>query len=773
MNTKKLAGLKFLLCMSAAWISPAWAIEPFTVKDIRVEGIQRTEAGTVFSYLPVKVGDTMDDQQSAAAIRALYATGFFKDVKLKVDHGVLIVQVRERPSIASIEINGAKDFPKDQLKEGMKNAGLAEARIFDKGALDKATQELKRQYVARGKYSVSVTTTVTELERNRVSIVFDVAEGEVSKIKQINLVGNHAYQEEELLDLMKLGTPGWFSWFSSSDQYSKPKLSADLETLRSFYMDNGYLEFNIDSTQVSITPDKKDIYITINFTEGAKFTVARVGVSGDMLDTEGGIGKAEIESLVQVKAGDTFSRKALTETSRKIGERLGAEGYAFANVNAIPEIDKAEVDKKGHQVSFNFVVDPGQRAYIRRINVSGNNKTRDEVIRREFRQIEGAWFDVEKIKKSKQRVDKLDFFSEVNIETPQVQGATDQMDVNVSVKEKSTGNISVGAGYSGGEGVVLSAGVTQANLFGSGNQLSAQVNTGKVNQVYSLSHTNPYFTDDGVSRGFDVYKRDTNSRSTAVSQYSTRTWGSGVRFGVPIGEDTSVSYGLSIERTELGLAANSPARLQQYADTFGAINNTLLGTIGWGRDTRDSAIHTTEGTVQRAFTEIALPVYDIRYYKLNYQHQLFYPVSGDLTLLLNGEAGIAGGYDGKPLPFFRNFYAGGPGSVRGYEPSSLGPRDATNAVLGGTRRVVGGAELLMPFPGMDKEKSVRLSAFVDAGAVYGPGDLPGSAGMRYSTGVAFIWMSPVGPLKFSYAVPIARQPVDKLQRFQFTLGSMF
>ena len=763
MITKKLAGMILLLCVTPGFFSLAWAIQPFTVKDIRVEGIQRTEAGSVFSYLPVKVGDTLDDPQAAAAIRALYATGFFKDVQLKVDRGVLIVQVLERPSIASIEINGAKDFPKDQLKEGMKFAGLAEARIFDKGALDKATQELKRQYVARGKYSVSVTTTVTELERNRVSIVFDVIEGEVSKIKQINLVGVHAYKEDELLELLNLGTPGWFSWFSSRDQYSKPKLSADLETLRSFYMDNGYLEFNIDSTQVSITPDKKDIYITVNFTEGAKFTVAEVGLSGEML-----IPKEQIESLVQVKAGDTFSRKALTETSRKIGERLGAEGYAFANVNAIPEIDK---DK--HQVAFNFVIDPGQRAYIRRINVSGNNKTRDEVIRREFRQIEGAWFDVEKIKKSKQRVDKLDFFSEVNIETPPVQGVTDQMDVNVSVKEKSTGNISAGAGYSNTEGVVFNAGVTQANLFGSGNQLSTQVNTGKVNQVYSVSYTNPYYTDNGVSRGFDVYKRNTDSQRTAVSKYSTRTLGSGVRFGVPTGEDTSMSYGMSIERTELKLQASPPLRLQQYVDTFGNVTNTLLGTIGWGRDTRDSAIYTTAGTVQRAFTEVAMPVYDIRYYKLNYQHQIYYPLSSDFTLLLNGEAGVAGGYGGKTLPFFRNFYAGGSGSVRGYESNSLGPRDVSNNALGGNRRVLGGMELLMPFPGMDKEKSVRLSAFIDGGAVYGPGDLPGSAGMRYSTGMAFIWMSPVGPLKFSYAVPIDKQSVDREERFQFTLGTLF
>jgi len=757
MNLIKTAGLLTLLCMSSAW-----AIVPFTVKDIRVEGIQRTEAGTVFSYLPIKVGDTMDDQQAAAAIRALYATGFFKDVLLKVERGVLIVQVRERPSIASIEVNGTKDFPKDQLKEGMKYAGLAEARIFDKGALDKATQELKRQYIARGKYGVSVTTTVTELERNRVSIVFNVVEGEVSKIKQINLVGYQAYTEEQLLDLMKLSTPGLFSLFSSSDQYSKQKLSADLEALRSFYMDNGYLEFNIDSTQVSITPDKKDIYITINFSEGQKFTVAKVSVSGDTL-----VPKAEIEQLVQVKAGDTFSRKALTETSKKISERMGQDGYAFANVNAIPELDREK-----HQVSFDFMVDPGQRVYIRRINVAGNDKTRDEVIRREFRQVEGEWFDVEKIKKSKQRVDKLDFFSEVNIETPAVQGTTDQLDVNMSVKEKSTGNISAGAGFSSGEGFVISGSVTQANLFGTGNFLSTQVNTGRINQVYSLSYTNPYFTDEGVSRGFDIYKRNSDSGASGTSPYTSHTLGGGVRFGVPVSEDQSVSYGLAVENTELGLSSLSAPRMLEYVSIFGTTSTNLMGTIGWGRDSRDSVIYTTEGTVQRAFAEIGLPVFDMRYYKLNYQHQLFYQVNSDITLLLNGEAGDAGGYGGKPLPFFKNFYAGGPGSVRGYYANSLGPRDIYGSVLGGTRRFLGGAELLMPFPGMGKEKSVRMSGFLDSGAVYGPGYVSGG-GLRVSTGVAFTWISPVGPLKFSYALPLNKQPEDRIQRFQFTLGSMF
>ncbi|MFZ2301029.1 MAG: outer membrane protein assembly factor BamA [Gallionella sp.] len=757
MKIKKLVVLIYLLCLS-----PAWAIEPFVVKDIRVEGIQRTEAGTVFSYLPVKVGDTMDDQQAAAAIRALYATGFFKDVSLEVEQGVLIVLVRERPSIASIEVNGVKDFPKEQLKENMKYAGLAEARIFDKGALDKAVQEMKRQYVARGKYGVSVNTTVTELERNRVGIIFNVAEGEVSKIKQINLVGNHAYKENDLLDMMKLSTPDWMSWFSKNDQYSKQKLSADMEAMRSFYMDSGYLEFNINSTQVSITPDKKDIYITINITEGEKYTVSKIGVSGNTL-----VPKEEIEKLVQIKAGDTFSRKALTETSKKISDRLGQEGYAFSNVNAVPELDKEK-----HQVAFNFVVDPGQRVYVRRINIAGNDKTRDEVIRREFRQVEGAWFDSEKIKKSKHRLDRLDFFSDVNVETPQVQGTTDQMDVNVSVKEKSTGTVNLGAGYTQGEGLTMTAAITQNNLFGSGNRVSTQVNTSKVNQVYAFSFTDPYFTDDGVSRGFDIYKRNSDTTSTTINQYSSQTFGGGVRFGVPTGEDESINFGLAFESTQLGFLVTPSGRLLDYVNTFGAHTRNLIGTVGWNRDSRDSATYPTEGTVQRAFTEVALPAFDIRYYKMNYEHQWYYPVSSDFTLLLNGEAGIAGGYNNKPLPFFKNFYAGGVGSVRGYQQNSLGPRDINDQVLGGRKRVSGNAELMMPVPGI-KDKSARLSLFVDAGAVYDSGERLGSTGMRYSTGVSATWISPMGPIVVSYAIPINEQLVDKVQRLQFTMGSAF
>jgi len=764
MNLKILVALAFML-----YAASAAAFEPFTIKDIRVEGIQRTEAGTVFSYLPVKVGDKMDDEKADASIRALFATGFFKDVSLAQSQGVLVVQVSERPAIASVEINGVKDFSKDQLRENMKYVGLVQGRIFDKSALEKAVQQLKREYTAKGKYAVAVNTVVTPLERNRVAIVFDVVEGEVSRIKQINIIGAHAYSEDELLDLLKLGTSGWFTWFSSADKYSKPKLSADLETLRSFYLDSGYLEFSIDSTGVSISPDKEEIYITINITEGPKYTVSDVKVAGP----EKILTHDEMRKLISVNPGDVFSRKALTESNKRISDRLGNDGYAFANINAVPEVDK---DK--HLVAFTFMVDPGQRVYVRRINVTGNSKTNDEVIRREFRQLEGAWFDTSKAKKSKQRVDRLDYFSEVSIETPAVQGTGDQVDVNVAVKEKSTGNFSVGAGVASGEGLILSTSVTQANLFGTGKFLSTQVNTSKINRVASVSYTNPYYTEDGVSRGFDIYKRNTNTINTnVVTPYTSSTYGAGVRFGVPIADEQSIQYGLAYENTTIGLTTASPQRFYDYVNTFGNTTNNYMATIGWRQDTRDSAIYTTEGLVQSLMLETGLPAgSSLHYYKLIMQNQWFHPLSQETTLMLNNSLGAGAGYGGKPLPFFKNFYGGGPGSVRGYEPNSLGPTDVTGLSTGGNKMITVSGELLFPMPGMSKEKSVRMSAFVDAGAIYGPtiqNILPQSLGMRYSAGVALTWLSPVGPIKISLGYPLNKQPGDKLQKFQFTLGSFF
>jgi len=753
----------------------AWAIQPFVIKDIRVEGIQRTEAGTVFSYLPVKVGEKLDDEKAATAIKALYGTGFFKDVRLEVENDVLIVMVQERPAISQIDFIGLKEFDKKQLMDGLKQVGLAEGRIFDKSLLDKAEQELKRQYLSRGKYAVAITTTVTPLERNRTAISFNISEGEVAKIQQINIVGNQAFPEKELLDLFVLSTPGWMSWWSKNDQYSKQKLAADIETMRSHYLNRGYLEFNLDSTQVSISSDKQSIYITINITEGQKYTVSDIKLAGEMLVPE-----EELRKLIKIQPGDVFSREKLTETTKLIGDRLGKDGYAFANVNAVPELNKEKQEAK-----FTFFIDPGRRVYVRRINVTGNTKTRDEVVRREMRQMEGAWYASDKVARSRERIDRLGYFSDVNVETPAVAGTTDQVDMNVSVTEKPTGSIMAGAGFSSSEGFILSGSISQANVFGSGNYLSPQFNTGKINKVYSLSYTNPYYTDDGISRGFDIYNRKTHSSSLSVSRYDSDSVGGGVRFGVPLNEMDTVNFGLSVERTQLTLytdpaaGAVSPQRYVDYVNEFGDTNSTLRGDIGWARDTRDSIIYPTKGSMKRAFAETGLPGGDIKYYKLSYQHQWLSPLIQDFTLMLNGEAGYANGYGGKPLPFFKSFFAGGNTSVRGFKSSSLGPKDIDGNALGGNRRLVGNVEVLFPIPGMKKDKSLRMSVFLDAGSVFGDGDIGGQyskmsfSDMRYSTGLAVSWQSPMGPMKFSIAAPLNSKETDKLERFQFILGSTF
>ena len=764
MKKKILPGL-----LSALFSVSAFAFEPFVVKDIRVEGIQRTEAGTVFSYLPIKVGETMNDEKAAQAIKALFATGFFKDVRIEIENGVLVVVLEERPAIAQIDFVGIKEFDKDALKKGLKEVGLAESRIFDRALLDKAEQELKRQYLSKGMYAVSVTTTVTPLERNRVGINFAVDEGEVAKIRQINIVGAQSFKEKDLLGLFALSTPGWMTWYTKNDQYSKQKLSADLEALRSYYLDRGYVEFNIDSTQVSITPDKKDIYLTINITEGDKYTISSVKLAGELLLQE-----EELRKLVTVRPGEVFSREKLTETTKRISEKLGNEGYAFANVNAAPELDKEK-----RQVSFTIFTDPGRRVYVRRINVTGNTRTRDEVVRRETRQMEGAWYDGDKINKSRSRVDKLGYFEEVNVETPAVPGVTDQVDVNINVKEKPTGSIMLGAGFSSSEKFVLNGSVAQNNLFGSGKNIAVAMNGSKINKVYSFSYTDPYYTVDGISRGFDIYKRNVDATTLSIGNYSTSSIGAGVRYGFPIAEDRSIGFGLSIDQTKVTIDDSSPQNYKDFVSGFGNSNTTLLANATWMLDERDSLIYPTKGSMHKTYAEIGLPGASLHFYKANYQYQRFLPFSRDFTLMLNGEFGFGNGYGGKPLPFFKNFYAGGIGSVRGFDTASLGARvidasgNVTSEALGGNRRVVGNAEFLFPLPGLGMDKSVRMGAFVDAGQVWATGEKLSFKDLRYSTGVSLAWNSPFGPLKFSVAQPLRRKPEDRLQRFQFQMGTTF
>ncbi|HEY4542561.1 MAG TPA: outer membrane protein assembly factor BamA [Noviherbaspirillum sp.] len=763
----------FALCAGQAL-----AVDPFTVRDIRVEGIQRIEAGTVFNYLPVRVGDTYSDERGAAAIKALFATGFFKDVRLEVEGNVLVVVVEERPAVAAVEFSGTKEFDKDQLTKAMREIGLAESRIFDRAQVERAEQELKRQYLSRGLYGVEITTTVTPVERNRVNVTFAVDEGQVAKIRQINIIGNKAFSDSTLQGVMALRTPGWFTWYSKADQYSRQKLTGDIEALRSYYLNRGYLEMQVESTQVSISSDKRDIYITININEGERFTVSEVNLAGEMLGQE-----AELKKLIQLKSGDVYSGEKLAESVRLISEHLGNFGYAFANVNAAPQIDRTK-----NAVDFTILIDPGRRVYVRRINVAGNTRTRDEVIRREFRQFESSWYDGEKIKLSRNRVDRLGYFTEVEVETPEVPGTTDQVDVNMTVAEKPTGNIMLGAGYSSTEKLTLSAGINQANAFGTGNTLGLEVNTSKRNRTLVVSQTKPYFTDDGVSRSFDLYLRTNRPPEVNNGDYEIQTLGSSVRFGVPFSEEDTVYFGAGVERNEVKTYYqtagynDSPELYRLHVARYGnaptantpgiytAETTSFPLTVAWQRDSRDSALVPTDGRYQRANLEVA-PGGSMRYYRASYQHQYFYPLFTNATLALNGEIDYGRGI-GRPYPVFKHYYAGGIGSVRGYEGSSLGPRAANNNdPLGGASRLIGNIELQFPFPGADR--TLRWFTFVDGGNVFAEGTSPSFSDLRFSAGLGLSWVSPIGPLKLSVANALNAKPGDREERFQFQIGTGF
>ncbi len=772
----KLIAAAFSLCAGQVL-----ALDPFTVTDIRVEGIQRTEAGTVFSYLPVRVGDTFNDEKAAAAIKALYATGFFKDVRIEADGSVLVVLLEERPAIASVEFSGIKEFDKAQLNKSLKELGLGESRILDRSLVDRAEQELKRQYLTRGLYGVKITTTVTPIERNRVNVTFAVDEGEVARIKKINIVGNKSFSEKELRDQIKLSTSGWFTWYSKADQYSKQKLAGDIESLRSFYLNRGYLEMQIESTQVSITPDKKDIYITVNISEGAKFTIADIKLEGEMLGRE-----KEFESLISVKPGDAYSGEKMTESTRKIAERMGVFGYAFANVNASPQINREK-----NEVSFTVFVDPGKRVYVRRINIGGNDRTRDEVIRREFRQFESSWYDGDRIRLSKDRIGRLGFFTDTTVDTVDIPGTPDQVDLNVNVVEKPTGSVMVGAGFSSSEKVTLSGSINQANAFGSGNNIGINVNTSRIFRTISLSHTNPYFTDDGVSRTVEVFLRTTRPPLYLTDiNFRVETRGANMSFGIPVAELDRVFVGAGIEKTQVQTYENSPLRYQTFV-TDNSDNTSGIGlaettaypiTTAWQRDNRDSALIPTKGRYRRANLEVS-PAGTAQYYRSTYQDQYFMPLFGSVTLAVNGELSYGAGLSGSTYPIFKNYYAGGIGSVRGFFAGSLSvdgtgmARTATryNLPIGGQARVIMNAELQLPFPGTGIDRSLRWFTFLDAGQVFNPqdGQQISLGDLRYSTGLGISWISPVGPLKLSLGYPLNAKSFDRIQRFQFQLGTGF
>ncbi len=742
----------------------ARAFEPFVVEDVRVEGLQRISAGTVFNYLPVKVGETIDTEGSAAAIRALFKTGFFNDVYLEQDGDILVVHVTERAAISSIEIKGNRDLETDELLDGLKQIGLAEGRVFDRSLLDKVEQELQRQYFSRGKYAVRLDTTVTPLERNRVGILIDISEGRVARIKQINIVGNQHYPDTELLDDFTLSTPTFFSFVTKNDQYSKQKLAADLEILRSFYLDRGYLNFNITSTQVSITPDKKDIYITINISEGEQYTISEVTLSGDLV-----VEPEELFPLVRINPEDVFSRKRVTEAVDRISAKLGDNGYAFANVNTVPELD----DEK-NEVSLAFFIDPGNRVYVRRVNLEGNVSTRDEVLRREMRQMEAGWFSAEKVERSRERLQRLGYFEDVNVETPTVPGTTDQVDVNYSVTETSSGSITAGLGYSQSSGLLFNASVSQDNFLGSGKRVSFAFNNSDVNTLYSFSYTNPYYTIDGISRGFGMFYRETDADEANLSDYTTDSFGVNVSFGIPITEFERIYLNTEYENIELKPTISSPFEVFDFINQHGDSYDNIKLTGSWARDTRNKAIFADRGGLMRVALETTVPGSGLEYYKLNYRQSQFVPLTRNLTLSLNGELGYGDGFgDFEELPFFENFFAGGVRSVRGFEDNTLGPRDSNGNPIGGSFRVVGNAELIFPVPFFEDTKSFRMSAFFDIGNVFEDFEDFDAGDLRYSAGLAGLWLSPLGPLSISLGYPINDESGDEIQNFQFTIGTFF
>ena len=742
-----------------------WAVDPFTVRDIRLEGLQRVEPGTVFVSLPFQVGDLYSDDKGSAAIRALFSLGLFKDVRIEVSADVLVVIVEERPTVAELEFVGTKEFDKEVLKKALIDVGLAEGRPFDKAQLDRAEQELKRQYINRSLYAADVVTTVTPIERNRVNLTFTVIEGDTAKITDIRIIGSRAFSQASLLDLLDLNTGGWMSWYTKSNRYSRTKLNADLETLRSHYLTRGYLEFKLESTQVSILPNKTDIAITINVSEGARFEVSSVRLEGNFLGRDD-----EFKSLISIRPGQAYNADEVAKTNKAFIDYFGNFGFAFARVEARPEVDRIN-----NRVAVVLQADPSRRAYVRKINLAGNNRSRDIVVRRELRQFEASWYDGYKIKLSRDRVDRLGYFGDVSVETSEVPGSPDQVDLNLNLVEKPTGSLSLGAGFSSGDGLGLQFGLKQDNAFGSGNSLGVQLNTSKINRVLDFSTTDPYFTSDGVSRTISAYHK-TFSPYQDQSYYQLVTSGGSIRFGVPFTESDTVYFGAGIENTTIVPGTSLPAAYLDYAKQFGFESSALPLTLGWSRDRRDSSLAPTAGRYQRLSADLSVAG-DARYFRSTLQHQEYFPLSKQLTLALNADLGFGAAVGERSFPVFKNFYGGGLGSVRGFEQGSLGPKDISGTVVGGTQKLNVNAELLAPFPGVGNDKTLRMYGFLDAGSVGGPGYglsvNDNASDLRSSAGVGLSWISPVGPLRLAFAWPVKKFEGDKMQSVQFQIGSSF
>lgn len=751
------------------------AFESFTIKEIEVEGLKRIALGTVLNYLPVKEGDSFTDERAAQSLKALFGTGFFNDIKVSREGNKLLVIVEERPSIAQISIEGNEEISEEDLTTELKKIGLAEGRVFDRSLLEKIEQELQRQYFSLGRYGVSIESKILPQERNRVAIDIIIDEGEVARIRQINIIGNESFSDEKLLDNFNSGVHSFLALLSGSSNYAKEKLQADLEILRSYYMDRGYINFNIESTQVSISPDKKDVFVTVNVSEGKKYFVKDISLRGELIVEE-----EELRDQLAIDAGEIFSRKSISESSSRISERLSQEGYAFANVNPMPEFD----DKNGNQVSLVFFVDPGKRVYVRRVNFTGNIKTQDEVMRRELRQLEGGWISTSKINRSKIRLQRTGFFEEINVETPPVPGRTDMVDVDFSVTEAASGSVQASVGYGGDSGFIVAGSVNQNNFLGTGRRVGLEVNNSQISRVYSFSLTDPYYTIDGISRSFSLFSRTTNISeiSSFVGAYTADVTGGSMGFGFPLSEYRSARLAMNVENTGIRLGDGAPQTFEDFldGDRSGEFN-TLSLTGSWSFDTRNHILFADSGTYIVASADVTAPLTDTNYYKLNYRHQWYIPIFSNWTLHFQALASYARGYLGSKLPFYEYYYAGGGQSVRGFGERSLGQivetESGSRVNIGGDRRVTGTAEIVFPVPWAEESRSVRFSLFMDVGNSFGAGTSLDPRDqfneLRASYGASFIWITPMGALRFSYALPIRSFEQDRLQDFQFSIGAPY
>ncbi len=751
-------------------MATAHAVESFQVEDIRIEGLQRAEPGNVLATLPFKVGDTYTDEKATLAIRNLFGLGLFKDVRIEVSGKVVVVAVEERPLISSINFVGIKEFDKDTLKKALKDIGLSDGRPFDKALADRAEQELKRQYINKSLYGAEVVTTVAPAERNKVNLNFTVVEGEVAKIKELKIIGAKVFDQATLKDQLDLSEPNYMSWYTKSDRYSQIKLNADLENIKSFYLSRGYLEFRVESTQVAISDNKQDINITININEGNRFVVSSVDLEGYYLGRDN-----EFKSLISIKPGQAYNITDVLQTTKAFSDYFGNFGFAFARIE-----QRTEINRDSNEVRIVLQAEPSRRAYVRRINIAGNERTKDEIIRREFRQMESSWYDGDRIRLSRDRVDRLGYFTEVTLDTQEVPGTTDQVDINVKVTEKPTGALQLGAGFSSAEKLFLSFSINQENFFGTGNSLGIQVNTSQYNQIFQVNTTDPYFTEDGVSRTLNIYKKNSRPYLLQNGDYNLNTSGLGVSFGIPFAEIDTVFVGISYERSVISYSDVStlPTSYRQIEADYGRSVSSLPVTIGWARDGRDSVLVPNKGRLTRLNSEIGVGG-DTRYVKNSLQYQEYWPLTKKYTLAINAELGVGAGYSGRAYPAFKNYYSGGLGSVRGFQQSSI-QTDYAKSInpnetypVGGSKKILLNTEFLAPFPGVGADRTLRLYTFFDVGNVFIDDEKVDLDQLRTSAGLGLSWVSPVGPLRFAWAKPIKKFEGDRMQSFQFQIGTAF